>query len=309
MKSNVPCTRTSPADTPERGGIKSLSALVLGGMPEKEFFDQYWRSRFLYVPGGGSDLLAMMPSLEDVGAVLANDAVEESEAVRFLSFPRNARPIYRTWIAPGTGRPVRDPREPVNLVDTARCFPRMRAFAEELDAHFGSGIHLQLFYATGPDGLLPHSDINDSFILQIVGRKRWRVRDVPAGEPLKKGDAGGELPPGSDSLVLEPGDILYKPSGGVHATESLENPTLSLTASVVTYTAWEVLLGFLKAHYPSDSAWLERFPLGFDQLRDETVEKRIAAACQDLSRTLPRLEELQDWWTARSRDTPIRPLY
>jgi ribosomal protein L16 Arg81 hydroxylase len=250
----------------------------------------------------------MMPSMEEVQAVLRNDAVDESEAFRYLSFPRDARPIFRTWIAAGTPR-RRDPGEPVNLVDTLRCFPKLRAFAEELDAHFSSGIHLQLFHAESHEGLLPHSDINDSFILQIVGRKRWRVRDVPPDEPLKRGDAGGELPPGSDCYELKPGDILYKPSGGVHATESLEVPTLSLTASIVTYTAWEVLLGFLRDHYPSDPAWLERFPLELDGLRDEAVEARIASACEGLSGHVPRLEELRDWWRARSREVPIRPLY
>jgi ribosomal protein L16 Arg81 hydroxylase len=292
----------------ELDNTMTLSALVLGGMPERDFFDRYWRSRFLYVPGGGSHLLEMMPSLEEVEAVLGNDALDESEAFRYLSFPRDARPIFRTWVAAQT-RPRRDLREPVNLVDTLRCFPKMRAFAEELDAHFSSGIHLQLFYGASHEGLLPHSDINDSFILQIVGRKRWRVRDVPPDEPLKRGDAGGELPPGSDSYELKPGDVLYKPSGGVHATESLEVPTLSLTASIVTYTAWEVLLGFLKDHYPSDPAWLERFPLGLDGLGDEALEARIASACEELSRGMPRLDELQSWWKARSREVPIRPLY
>lgn len=293
---------------PERDDTMTLSTLVLGGMPERDFFDRYWRSRFLYVPGGGTHLLETMPSIAEVEAVLGNAAVDEADAFRFLSFPGDARPIFRTWVATETER-RRDPREPVNLVDTLRCFPKMRAFADELDAHFSSGIHLQIFYAASHEGLLPHSDINDSFILQIAGRKRWRVRDVPPDEPLKRGDAGGELPPGADTYVMTAGDILYKPSGGVHATESMEVPTLSLTASVVTYTAWEVLLGFLKDHYPSDPAWLERFPLGIDGLRDQALEERIAGACEGLSGHLPRLEELRDWWKARRRDVPIRPLY
>jgi hypothetical protein len=293
---------------PKIDDTMTLSALVLGGMPERDFFERYWRSRFLHVPGGGSHLLGMMPSLEEVQAVLDNDALDESGAFRYLSFPRDARPIFRTWVAAGT-RSGRDLREPVNLVDTLRCFPKLRHFADGLDAHFSSGIHLQLFYGASPEGLLPHSDINDSFILQIVGRKHWRVRDVPPDEPLKRGDAGGELPPGSDSYELKPGDVLYKPSGGVHATQSVDVPSLSLTASIVTYTAWEVLLGFLKDHYPSDPAWLERFPLGLDDLRDEALEARIASACEGLSGRMPRLEELQKWWKARSREIPIRPLY
>jgi lysine-specific demethylase/histidyl-hydroxylase NO66 len=86
--------------------------------------------------------------------------------------------------------------------------------AGALARRFAAPANLQLFLARAGAGLRPHSDIHDSFILQIAGRKRWQVEDVDAAAPRPLGNAGGAFGAAARTIELEPGDVLYKPSHG-----------------------------------------------------------------------------------------------
>jgi ribosomal protein L16 Arg81 hydroxylase len=138
--------------------------------------------------------------------------------------------------------------------------------------------------------LRPHSDIHDSFVLQIAGRKRWRIEDpgdlAASSRPL--GNTGGSFGDGARDVVLSPGDVLYKPSHGVHATASLDPGCLSLTASIVTRTAGEALLAWIEAVTQVDPAWRVQLPATPDDRR------RLAAALADLPGLLPDVAALVD---------------
>ena len=76
---------------------------------------------------------------------------------------------------------------------------------------------LMLSYASDGGGVGPHVDSYDVFLLQVQGRRRWRIAppgddSLVPGLPLRilaKFDAQSEW-------VLEPGDMLYLPPGWGH---------------------------------------------------------------------------------------------
>ncbi len=265
----------------------------LGGFPEEQFLAEYWRSRFLFLPGAGSDLLGRMPSLAQVEEILGRQSVEEARAVRFLSFTPDGKPIHRMWLVGGDDATPRDPREPVNILRAERSFPQLEPLAERIARFFGAPSNLQLFYSCGKEGLRPHTDIHDSFVIQIYGRKRWHVVDLQGKGALKSGNDGAVLPADAQTYELTPGDVLYKPSHAVHATETVEGPSLSLTASIVARTAGEVLIEYLSPLVDSDPAWLERLPV---DPNDHETRRRLEAACRRRGRTLPEVEALEAWY-------------
>ena len=222
------------------------------------------------------------------------EAVAEDEAVRFLGFPRSGVPVVRAWLAPRKGAAPRDLDEAVNLFAADRHLPSLRPLADELSRIFEAPSNLQLFHARRGCGVRPHSDIHDSFVIQIAGRKRWRFVDPPPpGAPLLSGNAGGVLPDDANTVILEPGDVLYKPSHAVHATESLDERTLSLTASIVTRTAADVLLDWLAAQLAFDPAWRTRMPFdAADTGSSNDARASITAALATLSASLPDVESL-----------------
>jgi 50S ribosomal protein L16 3-hydroxylase len=72
-------------------------------------------------------------------------------------------------------------------------------------------------YASDGGGVGPHVDSYDVFLLQVQGRRRWRISrqrdlDLVPGLPLKiLADFRAEA-----EWVLEPGDLLYLPPGVAH---------------------------------------------------------------------------------------------
>jgi 50S ribosomal protein L16 3-hydroxylase len=267
---------------------------LLGGITEAEFFAQQWRRRFLHVPGGARDLLPSMPGIDEVERLVDQPGHEERDFVRFLTFPVSGHPVWRSWSV-GHGRPrVRDAAETVNLAEADRWFPALAPLADGLAARFGAPSNVQLFLGSAGGGTLPHRDGNDSFIVQIAGRKRWRCADVGVGRPSVAGNAGGTLGDDARTFDLEPGDVLYKPSNAVHTTEATGGATLSLTCSLITRTAGELLLDCLREQLAADPVWLEQLPLldGAGAHRDEVGRARVAAALTALAGRLPSPADL-----------------
>ena len=77
---------------------------------------------------------------------------------------------------------------------------------------------LMISYASDGGGVGPHFDSYDVFLLQAQGRRRWRYRPAEAtcgcsdGVPLKILE---HFEP-EQSIVLEPGDMLYLPPRYAH---------------------------------------------------------------------------------------------
>ena len=147
-----------------------------------------------------------------------------------------------------------------------------------------------------------HSDFNEIFILQLVGRKRWMVfQDEKSKDLLLNNDDKRK----NDyhfhrDLELTPMDILYLPRNTVHKVECLENkPSIHLTFSLNLKTGkdmYHYLTGIIKEHMeqqhdldrPINFQTLERiyhsFRLGISSFKDNSAlemyknEKFIEAA-------------------------------
>jgi len=247
-----------------------------------DFMDRCWRRRFVHLPGAATPLLTVLPTIAEVEAALAGTVVELEQGELFLSFPPAGEVIARRWLRATPG--VRPADQAISVPRAERLFPRMAPLALALARRFAAPANLQLFL--GRDGgLRPHSDIHDSFIVQIAGRKRWVVED-PDPEVTPIGNCGGRFGAGARELVLEPGDVLYKPSHGLHATSSEHGSTLSLTASIVTITTGEALGRWFAGLAAVDPAWRVRLPLApADALA-------LAAALAELPGLLPGLAAL-----------------
>ncbi len=100
-----------------------------------------------------------------------------------------------------------------------------------------------------------HWDDHDAIIIQISGRKRWRVHGVTRPAPLQRDVELPERPSSEplDDFMLEDGDVLYVPRGHWHDVSAVGAESLHLT------------IGFNRATGVDLVAWLA------DQLRSEEV--------------------------------------
>ncbi len=138
--------------------------------------------------------------------------------------------------------------------------PPLGRFCRGLEKLFLHGCQTNI-YLTPPkaQGFRSHFDTHDVLVLQVSGRKRWRVWDGQRVEnPTRRTPwPGGLAPEGEPNIVLmEPGDALYIPRGVMHdaATEPGE-PSLHVTVGLLE-PSWAQALRMLV-----DSDEVEATPL------------------------------------------------
>jgi len=136
-----------------------------------------------------------------------------------------------------------------------------------LQQHFGHRFETNL-YLTPPHGrgLQPHWDNHDTFVMQVVGSKHWKVdkerRKLP-GRNEQISDPKREMTANCLAFTLEQGDMIYIPRGTMHAAECGAGPSLHITVGVRAYT-WEDLLNAITgAAFLGDEALRAALPLGF----------------------------------------------
>ena len=124
--------------------------------------------------------------------------------------------------------------------------PHLGRFANNLALALDQPVQINAYLTpAGTKGLELHFDFHDVFVVQLDGRKRWRVwapldrtaRPVRDGArpPMPTWDEVGE--PLLD-VTLEAGDCLYLPRGFPHAAEALASSSSHLTVGVMART-WQ----------------------------------------------------------------------
>lgn len=105
----------------------------------------------------------------------------------------------------------------------------------------GSNVYLT---PAGTQGFAPHYDDIEAFVLQLEGKKRWRVYK-PRNEEEKLSRfssvnfSQAELPEPIIDVVLEPGDLLYFPRGFPHQANALDDiHSLHITVSCYQKNSW-----------------------------------------------------------------------
>ncbi|MBY0338616.1 MAG: cupin domain-containing protein [Acetobacteraceae bacterium] len=143
--------------------------------------------------------------------------------------------------------------------------PPLARFCRGLERLFLHAVQANI-YLTPPaaQGFRTHYDTHDVLVLQVEGRKRWRVWDgerVP--RPTRRTPWPGHLAPEGEphTLVLGPGDALYIPRGVMHdaATEPGSH-SLHVTVGLLEPSWAQAIRTLLDAAELDDPALRESVP-------------------------------------------------
>lgn len=212
------------------------------GIDATSFLRDYWQQRPLLMPGGLPELQCPLTPDELAGLALE----EEVESRLVLGADRNGpRELHHGPFSEErlTALP---PDSPWTLLVQAvdLWVPEAAAILEEFSFLPRWRMEdLMVSFASDGGGVGPHFDYYDVFLIQATGRREWRIGehcdgDTPllANSPLR---ILRDFEP-TETMVLEPGDVLYLPPGIAHHGVAL-GECMTLSVGFRAPTAGEML--------------------------------------------------------------------
>jgi hypothetical protein len=299
----------------------------------EHFAQHYW---------GRAPLLTRAAQLDaDFGDLFSAAAADELVSTRGLRTPflRMAKdgtvlPAKRFTRSGGVGASIADQAaddkissalaDGATLVLQAlhRTWPPLVSFGSRLAGELGHPVQINA-YVTPPQnqGFAPHYDVHDVFVLQVAGRKQWRIHPPVVDAPLDSQpweqyrDAiqarAGEPP--LIEAVLGPGDSLYLPRGTIHAAQALGGTSIHLTVGVHPVSRHHLVRHLLEV--AQDDPRLRRaLPLGADLADPAVLAGELAVTVQALHERLDQIsaaevaERVVGDLDQRMRPEPVGPL-
>lgn len=220
-----------------------LTALLDPVAPDAFRLD-YWEQRPLHVARPLPAWCGTLPAIGDLDAIIsltsapANVANElrlvrnGAEGSEDLAVERGAdgRPdmstIYRAYASGWT--------VVVNAVDQRH--PHVARLSLGVGRALGHRVGVNLYFTpSGSQGFHAHVDGHDVFILQLEGRKAWRVFPPDYLLPLEEQRVPvhrDRLGPPLLEVTLEPGHVLYIPRGFIHEGAAEDEASMHLTIGI-----------------------------------------------------------------------------
>ncbi|MBU9453469.1 cupin domain-containing protein [Burkholderia multivorans] len=271
-----------------------LPTPLLGGLTPAQFMRRYWQKKPLLIrqamPG------VKPPVTREALFDLAADYDAES---RLITHFRNKWQLAHGPFEPGSLPAVT--RDAWTLlvqgldlhVDAARAL--LDRFRFIPDARLDD---LMISYATNGGGVGPHFDSYDVFLLQVEGRRRWRIGaqqdlSLQAGVPLK---ILANFEP-TDEWVLEPGDMLYLPPHIAHDGVA-DGECMTCSIGFRAPSAGELGAQFL--YYLAERGGLR--DSGADDLYRDPKQPAVAAPAELPPAMVERVAEIVDAIRWRKRD-------
>lgn len=217
---------------------------LLGGLTAKQFLRDYWQKKPLLIRGAIPDFLQTYGATLDRDLLLQLACSDEAEA-RLIANNHDEWEVRRGPFAPKDFKRRKD-LWTVLLQGVNLLLPEGDRLLREFDFIPHARLDdLMVSYAVAGGGVGPHFDNYDVFLLQGVGRRRWRIsgqRDQVLRDdvPLKiLSNFKTE-----QEWVLEPGDMLYLPPQYAH-DGTAEDDCMTWSIGFRAPPAQELMEGFL----------------------------------------------------------------
>lgn len=226
---------------------------ILSPVSAREFLDNSWGRQFVHVEGA-KDKFWHLFTWDQLNTVLEQYPLEpprmnlvkggkniHAERYLFSERLRGQDQVKRLRSIELTNELKQGATLILNCAD--EFSPALRELCAGLEAIFRVYTFVNLYVAFKNDNSFPlHWDDQDTFILQVYGRKRWQVFEPTRPHPLKEDPEK----PGKPSAmvwdgILEQGGFFHIPRGWWHVAYPVAEPSLHLTVSITSLTGLDLL--------------------------------------------------------------------
>lgn len=231
-----------------------MSALgeIIDPVSEDEFFGRYFTAQHLVVTERRGARFERVFSMADLNENLAWHGHPHAQEIRL------AKPGHIHHAPSNAAAHIDQLAEryragyTININNVGERHPRVRALLHGWARTFGAGVTSAVYLSPPQERAFPlHFDTHEVFVLQISGKKRWRLFAPTVEYPIEtvatrtvaREEVGAPLFDGT----LEAGDFLYVPRGMVHEAMTEDAQSLHMTVGVHVPTRLELLIEALVA--------------------------------------------------------------
>ena len=250
---------TTAARPPSRAArprpAKDALGLTLDPVGASTFFADYWERRPLRVPRGDAARFQELLDVADVERLVCETAIR-MPAFRLVKDGAPLPPSDYTddipWRPGSFSQAASVERVSTEFAAGATLvlqalhlhWPAAARYCRDLEVHLGFPVQANAYLTpAAAQGFAVHHDTHDVFVLQVSGRKRWRLYEPVLELPLKdqRWVADHEVGPAIDEFTLEAGDTLYLPRGWPHEATTSHDESLHLTIGMHPPTRMDAL--------------------------------------------------------------------
>jgi ribosomal protein L16 Arg81 hydroxylase len=272
-----------------------MLAKLLAPLSQHDFFERYWTRQFLHLPGPPAKFAEFF-DWEVLNRCLEQHRFPPKAAVPRLALFKGGKPVEtRAYL---NGDTIDSPRLVAELSNGATLIlnfaDQLHRPLRDLCAHLETIFHVDVFanlYAgwRHDHGFAVHWDDQDTLILQVYGRKSWRVWPATRAYPFKHDlvDTSPKTKPEGPPVwegVLEQGGLLSIPRGWWHVAYPMDEPCLHLTVTTKNLNGVDLLKWLANEMKASETARME-LPLvaSAEERRAwlDDVRRALIAACTD----------------------------
>lgn len=284
---------------------------LFGSINWKQFLSECWQKKPWYVDRGQANYFKYLISKEEYHAILDTYGGREDFTVSVMGSHidapsmNNARKPKSFW----TGDRIREAftkGATIRIGNTAQYVKAIKQLQQHFEARLHTDVNINLYH-TPPNSRAfgAHFDDHDVFIVQISGKKVWKIFSPHQPSPvevLRRGrstwisrELPGKtkmriLPPieKEQELLLEAGDLLYVPRGHVHQVFTQDEESMHLTVAAPVVTWYEVVIHALMETLKTSEGMREALPAGFAEkpFSEKYYHEMIAKVKEELNKNL-----------------------
>lgn len=294
--------------------LEAAVAWLLWPVTPEDFFREYWEKKPLHLKRSASKYYEGLFAKSDLDQELRQGKVRYQERLNLVRFEGtegkidlNKGPgiatfqeVQEAWKAGAT----------LQVLHPQQFHSAVRATMAALERSFGALFGANAYVTpAGQQGLAPHYDDVEVFMLQLEGSKHWKLHRPPddascefplprtASRDFQEEELGELLM----ECLLQPGDLLYFPRGTVHSGIAEGGFSNHLTVSTYQGISWhsfleKALAGALDKAAGEDPEFRSGLPLNFSHIMGSWYELGSGSGPRDSFRRkakslLSRLQE------------------
>ncbi len=277
----------------EEIGMADPLSWLIGPVSGREFIESHYEQRALHCRRADPARFAELLSLDRIDEIIAGSELPSAS----LSMARGQPPIKRSDYtfrngAIDRGAVIRHYQRGATIIlnQLQQGDARLARFCRALEMVFSCHVQTNVYLTPpGNQGFNTHYDDHDVFIIQLAGRKQWRLYEKPVENPYR-GEAfkAGAHSPGEmdQEFLLEPGDCLYIPRGLMHdASGCGDAPSLHVTTGLMVKKWADLMLEAVSEVALRNPEFRRSLPPGFARpdFDSNLLAEQFRKLCRDFA--------------------------